>query len=180
MADRGPARERRYDLWLEFGEQAMIPVNVIFSPDWWNRRFGVSFEEPFYLDVETRIANDVLMRRPLYELFGIGEPDPQPRPIIGSLHVAGGFVIPALLGARIRFDANAAPTAEPDQPQLQGNAERYQCQILHMEDRWRKQQKTNRQQPVIHQSFQQFQRPAQPPRQPRQPGHYVHQSTVWR
>jgi hypothetical protein len=98
---------------LEFGEQAMIPVNVIFSPDWWNRRFGVSFEEPFYLDVETRIANDVLMRRALHELFGIGQPNPQPRPIIGSRHIAGGFIIPATLGVPIRFTAGQAAWPTP-------------------------------------------------------------------
>ena len=87
----------------------MIPVNVVFSPDWWNRRFRVSFEEPFYLDLETRIANDILMRRALFELFGMGEPDPKPRPVIGSRHIAGGFVLPALLGVHIRFtEAQAA------------------------------------------------------------------------
>ena len=46
------------------------------------------------------------MRRVLHERFGemgMGEADPQPRPIIGSQHVAGGFIIPALLGAEIRF-----------------------------------------------------------------------------
>jgi len=82
----------------------MISVNVVFSPDWWNRRFGISFEEPFYLDLETRIANDLLMRRALYELFGIGTPDPKPRPVIGSRHIAGGFVMPALLSVHIRFE----------------------------------------------------------------------------
>jgi hypothetical protein len=91
----------------------MIPVNVVFSPDWWNRRSGISFEEPFYLDPETRIANDVLMRRVLFELFGIGEPRPQPRPIIGSRHIAGGFVIPAMLGVPIRYSAGQAAWPVP-------------------------------------------------------------------
>jgi len=56
------------------------------------------------------------MRRVLYERFGdigMGERDPQPRPIIGSQHVAGGFVIPALLGAEIRFEKDAAPQPLP-------------------------------------------------------------------
>ena len=91
----------------------MIPVNVVFSPDWWNRRFGISFEEPFYLDLETRIANDLLMRRALFELFGIGEPDPQPRPVIGSRHIAGGFAVPALLGVPIRFTPGQAAWPMP-------------------------------------------------------------------
>ena len=85
-----------------------IPVNVVFSPDWWNRRFGISFEEPFYLDTETRITNDVLMRRALYELFRIGEAHPAPRPVIGSRHIAGGFVMPALFGVPIRYSPGQA------------------------------------------------------------------------
>ncbi|MCX6625630.1 MAG: hypothetical protein NTY38_32125, partial [Acidobacteria bacterium] len=71
-------------------------------------RYGISFEEPFYLDQETRIANDILMRRALHERFGIGAPDPQPRPVIGSHYIAGGFVVPALLGVPIRFTPNQA------------------------------------------------------------------------
>jgi hypothetical protein len=90
-----------------------IPVNVVFSPSWWRRHYGISFEEPFYLDVETRIRNDVLMRRALFERFGLEEPDPRPRPIIGSMHIAGGFVLPALLGVPIRFSEDQAAWPMP-------------------------------------------------------------------
>ena len=55
------------------------------------------------------MANDVKMRKVLHERFGVGEANPQPRPLIGSRHVAGGFVIPALLGAEVRFADNQAP-----------------------------------------------------------------------
>ncbi len=93
-----------------------LPVELVFNPNWWHKTAGISFEEAFYLDTETRIGNDVIMRRVLHERYGemgLGEADPQPRPIIGSMHVAGGFVIPALLGASIRFAAGAAPQPEP-------------------------------------------------------------------
>jgi hypothetical protein len=56
------------------------------------------------------------MRRVLYERYGdlgLGEADPAPRPVAGSLHVAGGFVIPALLGAGIVFAPDAAPQPRP-------------------------------------------------------------------
>jgi hypothetical protein len=56
------------------------------------------------------------MRRVLYQRYGelgLGEADPQPRPVIGSIYVAGGFVIPALLGAEIRFAPDAAPQPLP-------------------------------------------------------------------
>jgi hypothetical protein len=93
-----------------------LPLELVFNPNWWHKTAGITFDEPFYLDAETRIRNDVIMRRILHERYsdlGLGEADPQPRPIIGSMHVAGGFVIPALLGATIRFEADAAPQPEP-------------------------------------------------------------------
>ncbi len=90
-----------------------IPVEVIFAPDWWYLHYGIAFDRPFYLDGDRRIECDQTMRLALYERFGLGEPDPQPRPIIGSRHVAGGFVIPALFGLEIRFSADAAPWPVP-------------------------------------------------------------------
>jgi uroporphyrinogen-III decarboxylase len=90
-----------------------IPTEFIFNPNWWFREYGITFDRSFYFDGRRRIENDVLMRLALYERFGIGDPDPTPRPILGSMHVAGGFVIPALLGAEIRFTENQAPSPSP-------------------------------------------------------------------
>jgi uroporphyrinogen-III decarboxylase len=93
-----------------------LPVELVFNPNWWYHAAGISFDESFYFDAETRIQNDITMRRVLDERFGylgMGEPDPQVRPIIGSLHVAGGFVIPALLGAEIVFAPDEAPWPTP-------------------------------------------------------------------
>ncbi len=95
---------------------SFLPIELVFNPNWWHKTAGISFDEAFYFDAETRTRNDIVMRRVLYEKYGalgLGEADPQPRPIIGSMHVAGGFVIPALLGAPIRFEADAAPQPEP-------------------------------------------------------------------
>ena len=93
-----------------------LPIELVFNPNWWYQTADISFDRSFYFDPETRIRNDVIMRRVLGERFGemgLGDPDPQPRPIIGSRHVAGGFVIPALLGAEIRFEKDAAPQPLP-------------------------------------------------------------------
>jgi uroporphyrinogen-III decarboxylase len=93
-----------------------LPIELVFNPNWWHQTADISFDRSFYFDPETRIRNDVIMRRVLGECFGemgLGDPDPQPRPIIGSQHVAGGFVIPALLGAEIRFEKDAAPQPLP-------------------------------------------------------------------
>jgi uroporphyrinogen-III decarboxylase len=96
--------------------EEFLPIELVFNPNWWHHTAGISFDESFYLDTRTRIQSDVTMRRVLHERYGqlgLGEPDPQPRPIIGSLHVAGGFVIPALLGAPIIFAPDAAPQPKP-------------------------------------------------------------------
>ena len=93
-----------------------IPIELVFNPNWWHQTAGISFDESFYFDPAARIQHDVVMRRTLYERFGelgMGEPDPQPRPIIGSQHVAGGFVIPTLLGPAILFAKDAAPQPLP-------------------------------------------------------------------
>jgi hypothetical protein len=87
----------------------MIPAEIIFNPAWWYGNYGISFEQPFYFDAAKRIEHDIAMRRVMYERFALGEPDPQPRPIIGSMHVAGGFVVPALFGVEVRFAADQAP-----------------------------------------------------------------------
>jgi len=94
---------------------SFLPLELVFNPNWWNHNAGISFDENFYLDSETRIKNDITMRRVLHQRYGalgLGEESPQPRPIIGSMHVAGGFVIPALFGSPIQFESNAAPQAE--------------------------------------------------------------------
>jgi hypothetical protein len=91
-------------------------LELVFNPNWWHQAAGIRFERSFYLDPDERIANDVLMRQVLHQRYGdlgLGEPNPQPRPVIGSLHVAGGFVIPALLGAEILFAPDAAPQPFP-------------------------------------------------------------------
>jgi uroporphyrinogen-III decarboxylase len=101
---------------MEITPDTFLPLELVFNPNWWHHAAGISFDEKFYLDAATRIQNDVTMRRVLNERYGalgLGEAHPQPRPIIGSVHVAGGFVIPALLGSRIRFEVNAAPQPEP-------------------------------------------------------------------
>jgi uroporphyrinogen-III decarboxylase len=93
-----------------------LPIELVFNPKWWYQTAGIAFDEPFYLDPGQRIENDVIMRRVLYERYGalgMGDPDPAPRPVIGSMHVAGGFVIPALLGCEIRFEQDAAPQPLP-------------------------------------------------------------------
>ncbi|MHC1770689.1 MAG: hypothetical protein AB9907_02950 [Flexilinea sp.] len=101
---------------MHISPDCFLPLELIFNPNWWNKTAGISFDKPFYFDAKTREANDVLMRRILFERFGtygFGDKNPQSRPVIGSQFVAGGFIIPAMLGAEIRFSAAEAPQPLP-------------------------------------------------------------------
>jgi len=95
------------------GGPQKIPVEIVFNPNWWFSHYEISFDRPFYFEPHRRIAHDVKMRQVLHERFGVGEPNPRPRPVVGSRHVAGGFVVPALLGAEVRFADNQAPWVQP-------------------------------------------------------------------
>lgn len=93
-----------------------LPIEFVFNPNWWHRTSGISFDRPFYFDGPTRVENDVLMRRVLHQRYsdiGLGEKAPRPRPVVGSLYVAGGFIIPALLGSDVAFASDAAPQPLP-------------------------------------------------------------------
>ncbi len=95
---------------------SFLPLELVFNPSWWHHTAGIAFTRDFYFDPAARVRNDVIMRRVLHERFGhigLGEANPAPRPVAGSLHVAGGFVTPALLGAEIRFEPDAAPQPLP-------------------------------------------------------------------
>jgi len=87
----------------------MIPVEVVFNPNWWHLNYGICFDQSFYLDRQTRIESDVIMRKALFDRFRFGESNPSPRPLIGSMMVAGGFFVPALFGVPIKFSDNEAP-----------------------------------------------------------------------
>lgn len=87
-------------------------VDITFHPSWWYKNAGIEFDEKFFFDSAYRTEADRAMRRHLYDLFGaygIGERDPQPRPILFSDLIACGFLYSQLLGCEVAFQKNDAP-----------------------------------------------------------------------
>jgi hypothetical protein len=88
----------------------LLPVDVVFHPEWWHSRYGLDFREPFHFDPEVRVESERLMRQALQDRFGdlgLGEAGAQPRPVVGPVHLAIGFVVQAMLGCQVRFSADA-------------------------------------------------------------------------
>lgn len=89
-----------------------IPVDVTFHASWWHKHAGIDFSQKFFDEPDYRIECDLKMRKILYEKFGqlgLGEKDPEPRPIMGSDLLASGYLYSAIMGCEIRYFANTPP-----------------------------------------------------------------------
>jgi hypothetical protein len=94
----------------------LLPVEVVFHPHWWYCNYGLTFGEEFFFDPDVRVEGERQMRRLLYERFGdlgLGEKDPLPRPVIGQVHLAAGFLPSAILGCEVLFAEDAPPAILP-------------------------------------------------------------------
>jgi hypothetical protein len=104
--------------------ESLLPVDMIFHPDWWHTHYGLDFREPFHFDPRVRVESERRMRQALFDRFGdlgLGERDAQPRPVVGPVHLAIGFVVQAMLGCTVRFSEKAAPwvlCAELSEPEI--------------------------------------------------------------
>ncbi len=93
-------------------EKDHIPLGVGFYPDWFHKHYGISFDEKYYFDPETRVEARMEMDKRLYERFGdvgLGDPSPKPKPLI----TFGMVMLPSVFGCEIVFKADALPWAIP-------------------------------------------------------------------
>lgn len=94
---------------------ALDPFPVIyisFAPAWWYHYYGMSFGRDYWQDPIARTERDRDKRRLLYERFGsigLGERDPQPRPVAGDSY--GDRFMSALWGCDIEYIPTEYPAA---------------------------------------------------------------------
>jgi hypothetical protein len=96
--------------------KSFLPVGIVFPPSWWHRHYGLTFDESFFFDPAKRVESERQMRAALHARFGdvgLGEADATPRPVIGPVHLAAGFLPSAVLGCEIRFFDGASPEVLP-------------------------------------------------------------------
>lgn len=101
--------------------KTFLPVEVVFHPDWWHRHYGLTFDEAFFFDPVARVQGERLMRTALHQRFGdlgLGEAPGSdslapPRPVVGPVHLAAGFLPSAVLGCQIRYFTDASPEVLP-------------------------------------------------------------------
>lgn len=92
--------------------RTFLPVEIVFHPSWWHRHYGITFDEAFFFDPVKRVESERVMRAALHARFGdvgLGEANAAPRPVIGPVHLAAGFLPSVVLGCEIRYYADASP-----------------------------------------------------------------------
>ena len=92
--------------------RGFLPVGVVFHPHWWHEKYGFKFTKEFFTDPEVRVESERRMRHILHERFGdlgLGEEDAQPRPVVGPVHHALGYVLPAILGCEVEYLEDRSP-----------------------------------------------------------------------
>lgn len=89
-----------------------MKYDVTFHPSWWHKNVGIDFTRDFFDDPEYRMDCDVKMRRALYDHFGaygLGEKDPQKRPLLGTDLLAAGYLHSQIMGCDIIYQADNSP-----------------------------------------------------------------------
>ena len=100
---------------MKIESRTFLPVEIVFHPNWWHKRAGISFDRSYFFDPSRRVNDEMKMRRVLWEhfgRFGYGEEHPKPEPVIGPVHLAAGFMISSLWGCGIRYSDDNSPVVE--------------------------------------------------------------------
>ena len=89
-----------------------LPVELVFSPQWWHTRTGMSFDRDFFFHPARRVEDERKMEQYLYEkwgAYGLGRDRDIDRPEVGAVHLASGYLLSEMLGCKIDYREDAPP-----------------------------------------------------------------------
>ena len=89
-----------------------LPVELVFSPQWWNKQTGMTFDRDFFFHPARRVEDERKMEQYLYEKwgrYGLGGDRDTNRPEVGAVHLASGYLLSEMLGCKIDYREAAPP-----------------------------------------------------------------------
>jgi hypothetical protein len=89
-----------------------LPVELVFSPQWWNREIGLTFDRDFFFHPGRRVEDEQKMEKHLYEKwgkYGLGADRNTARPELGAVHLASGYLLSEMLGCKTEYFEAAPP-----------------------------------------------------------------------
>jgi hypothetical protein len=90
----------------------LLPVEVIFAPQWWHAQTGITFDRDFFFHPLRRVEDERKMERCLYEKwgnYGLGGNRDTNRPEVGAVHLAAGYLLSGMLGCDIVYHESTPP-----------------------------------------------------------------------
>ncbi len=93
-------------------ENKTITVDIVLAPEWWNKHTGITFDRDFFFHPLKRVESEQRMEKELYERwgqYGLGAHKDTPRPEIGAVHLAAGFMLSEMLGCEVKYTENHPP-----------------------------------------------------------------------
>jgi hypothetical protein len=80
----------------------LLPVDIVLAPEWWNKNEGITFDHAFFFNPLKRVED-----------FGMGLYKNSPRPEIGAVHLAAGFIISEMMGCQVNYSETHPPQVLP-------------------------------------------------------------------
>jgi hypothetical protein len=96
----------------QFLGQDLLPVDIVLSPEWWNKNAGITFDNDFFFNPNKRIEEEQHMEKVLYDhwgRYGLGQHRNEKRPEIGAVHLAAGFLLSEMLGCQVNYSEEHPP-----------------------------------------------------------------------
>jgi hypothetical protein len=90
----------------------LLPVELVFSPQWWNKQTGMTFDRDFFFHPARRVEDERKMEQYLYEKwgrYGLGRDHGAERPEAGAVHLAAGYLLSEMAGCKIDYREAAPP-----------------------------------------------------------------------
>jgi hypothetical protein len=93
-----------------------LPVEIVLSPEWWYAHEGIIFDRDYFFHPAKRVEVEQKMEEVLYERwgkYGLGGNKNDPRPEVGAVHLASGFLLPEMMGCKVIYSENHPPRVIP-------------------------------------------------------------------
>jgi hypothetical protein len=93
-----------------------LRVDIVFSPSWWHKNAGITFDRDFFFHPLYRVEAEQKMEQILYEKwgrFGLGQEKDTVKPEIGAVHLAAGFLLSEMLGCKVEYNEDEPPQVIP-------------------------------------------------------------------
>lgn len=89
-----------------------IPVDIVLSHEWWNKKTGITFDRDFFFHPLKRVESEQRMEKELYDRwgkYGLGADKDNAKPEIGAVHLAAGYILSEMVGCEVKYSESHPP-----------------------------------------------------------------------